>query len=132
MIFRATEMWKIATFNIFQVLFCPFGSSKNLALIACENAVGQHLWKDSMFLLKQEHLWSFHPFSKIRKQKKILQILTKYSEGFFIFRRSFTRVTELYHSLNINKLSHKLPKALYNLLIWGMFMKIWKSRAHMA
>lgn len=41
----------------------------------------------------------------------------KILRGFFIFRRSFIRVTELYNSLNINKLSHELLKDLYNLLI---------------
>ena len=65
-------MWKIATFDIFQVLFCTFCSNTNLAQIAGENAVRQYLWKDSVFLPKQEHLWSFPIVLKIRKQEKLL------------------------------------------------------------
>ena len=66
-------MWKIATFDIFQVLLCTFCSSTNLAQIAGENAVGQNLWKDSVFSQKQQHFWNFHIFSKIRKHERILQ-----------------------------------------------------------
>ena len=49
-------MWKIATFDIFQVRFCTFCSSANLAQVAVENAVGQYLRKNyNFFIPKQEH-----------------------------------------------------------------------------
>ena len=41
--FKESGMWKIATFGIFQVLFCTFRSSKNMAQATRENAVGQYL-----------------------------------------------------------------------------------------
>ena len=78
-------MWKIATFDIFQVLFCTFHSSKNMAQTTRENAQGQNLWKDSVFLPKQEHFWSFHTFFKIRKEEKTLQTDPhKILRGFFL------------------------------------------------
>ena len=40
MILKVIEMWKIATLDIFQVLFRIFHSSTNLALMAGENVVG--------------------------------------------------------------------------------------------
>ena len=40
---KESGMWKIATFDIFQVLFCTFHSSKNMAQTTRENAQGQNL-----------------------------------------------------------------------------------------
>ena len=73
-------------FDIFQkALFCTKASSTNLVLNTVPIAAGQYLQRGYFFLLKPDHFWSFHAFSKTQKLKGNFQTWEKDLQTFSHF-----------------------------------------------
>lgn len=88
LMFRATDIWQITTFDIVQkVFFCTLYSSTNLVLLVGQIDAGQYLWQGFIYLLHSKKCLEFWCILKeIGSIRKFLrQSVTKYFESFLRF-----------------------------------------------